>query len=86
MISTIRYPGSQLVGSLKLIQSLRQLILLRSSNVREFRQQGQLQRKRLLKVNIWELVTILLVLLLPRILALLLTEHAANKLVKARFN
>ena len=59
MISAIRYPGSQLVGTLKLVQSLRQLILPCSSNVWEFRQQGQLQRKRLLKVNIWELVTIL---------------------------
>ena len=56
-------------GSLKFVQILRQLILLCSSNIRDFKQQRrQRQRKRHLKINIWETVTILGLLLLPRIL------------------
>ena len=53
------------------------------STNRELKQQRrQRQPKRHLKTNIWEMVTILLLLLLRRH-PLFLTEHAGNGLVEA---
>ena len=55
-----------------------------AGDIRELKQQRpQRQRKHHLKINIWEIVTILWLLLLPHILSLLLTEHAVNGRVEA---
>mgnify|MGYP000123268434 FL=1 len=45
-------------------------------------QRRQRQRKRHLKINIWEMLTILLFLCFPRIRRLLLTEQALNGLIE----
>ena len=56
------------------------------ANIRELKQQRrQRQRKRHLKINIWEMVGEYYVIIASSSHPLLLTEHAANGLVEAPF-